>query len=64
MERDTRRKVLKAFEEADPSNLSIKEASEHAGVNRMSTSTWIKVLVAEGRLELLRERRALAVERR
>ena len=43
--------MLKVFEEKYPGDLGIKEAADNAGVGRGTASTWIKVLVAEGKLE-------------
>ena len=47
----TKRKVLKVFEEAAASDLSVSEAGRRAGVSSNTASTYIKVLVAEGKLE-------------
>ena len=43
METDTKTKVLKAFEEEYPADLSIKEAAVNAGVRSGTPSTYIKV---------------------
>ena len=48
---DTKGKVLKVFEDAYPTDLSIMDAAKGAGVMHGTASTYIKVLVAEGRLE-------------
>jgi len=47
----TKRRVLRAFEEATPTDLSISDAARRAGVSLATASTYIKVLVAEGALE-------------
>jgi len=47
----TKRRVLKAFKEAAPLDLSISEAGRRARVGTATAATYIKVLVAEGALE-------------
>jgi len=47
----TKRRVLKAFNEAAPLDLSISEAGRRARVGTATAATYIKVLVAEGALE-------------
>ena len=47
----TKRKVLRAFEEAAPGDLSVSEAARRAAVSSNTASTYIKVLVAEAKLE-------------
>lgn len=44
-------RVRRVFEEAHPLDLSVSEAATRAGVCGNTASTYIKVLVAEGRLE-------------
>lgn len=48
---DLKDKVLKGFQEAHPSDLSISEVAARVGVSVSTASTYIKVLVAEGFLE-------------
>lgn len=50
-EEDTKKTVLAVFKTAYPNDLSIAEASKHAGVAPNTASTWIKVLNAERMLE-------------
>ena len=47
----TKRRVLKAFKEAAPLDLSISEAGRRAKVGTATAATYIKVLVAENVLE-------------
>jgi len=47
----TKRRVLKAFKEAAPLDLSISEAGRRARVGNATAATYVKVLVAEGALE-------------
>jgi len=47
----TKRRVLKAFKEAAPLDLSISEAGRRARVGIATAATYIKVLVAESVLE-------------
>ena len=46
-----KRKVFNAFEEAAPGDLSVSEAAKRAQVSSNTASTYIKVLVAETKLE-------------
>ena len=48
---DTKGRVLKAFEDADPMDLSTSEVGNRAGVTRMTAFNYIRVLVAEGKIE-------------
>ena len=50
-ETNAKTKVLNAFHEAAPADLSMSEAAKRAGVSPNTASTYIKVLIAEGRLE-------------
>jgi response regulator of citrate/malate metabolism len=47
----TKRRVLKAFKDAAPLDLSISEAGSRARVSDATAATYIKVLVAGGVLE-------------
>ncbi|MBU2008703.1 MAG: MarR family transcriptional regulator [Chloroflexi bacterium] len=47
----TKARVLRAFQESAPVDLSMSDAARRAGVSLATASTYIKVLVAEGALE-------------
>ena len=50
-ETSTKARVLRAFEEAAPADLSMSDAARRAGVSLATASTYIKILVAESALE-------------
>ena len=55
MSQETKRKVLRVFEEAYPQDLSIVEASRRAGISDPTAAMYIRILEAEGRIEFTRE---------
>ena len=50
-ETESKDKVLEAFLQVAPTDLSVSEAAERARVSTNTASTYIKVLVAEGMLQ-------------
>lgn len=50
-EASVKTKLINAFQEATPADLSVSEAAKRAGISPNTASTYIKVLIAEGRLE-------------
>ncbi len=54
MTEETKEKVLKVFEEAYPEDLSIVDASSKAGISDPTGAMYIRILEAEGKIELHR----------
>ena len=52
---DNKTKVLKALEEAYPQDLCIGEVAKATNLSRPTVSTWLKVLEAEGKIEVSRK---------
>lgn len=48
-------KILNVLRLNYPGDLSIGEISKKAGLSRPTTSTWVKVLEAKGRIEMSRK---------
>jgi DNA-binding transcriptional ArsR family regulator len=51
---NSKKKILKVIETVYPGDLSIKEVAEKTKLSRPTTSTWLKVLHAEGKIEISR----------
>ena len=52
---ESKEKILKELERAYPGDLSIGEVARKAKVSRPTASTWLKVLEAEGKVEISRK---------
>jgi len=52
---DNKTKVLKTLEEAYPQDLCIGEVAKATNLSRPTVSTWLKVLEAEGKIEVSRK---------
>lgn len=55
MTEDTKQRILRVLEEAYPKDLSIREVSMKAGMSHYTASMYLKILVAEGKVEFSRE---------
>lgn len=55
MTEETKKKVLKVLGEVYPKDLCIKEVSVKAGLSHYTTSMYLKILEAEGRVEFTRQ---------
>ncbi|MEM5866615.1 MAG: winged helix-turn-helix domain-containing protein [Candidatus Aenigmatarchaeota archaeon] len=54
-EQHSRAKILEVLNEAYPRDLSIGEVAKRAKVSRSTASMWLRVLVAERRIEVSRK---------
>jgi DNA-binding transcriptional ArsR family regulator len=52
---DKKQRVLKELEKAHPSDLSIGEVAEKTKLSRTTVSMYLKVLEAEGKIEISRK---------
>ncbi len=52
---ENKENILTVLTEAYPGDLSIGEVAQRSRLSRGTTSTWLKVLKAEGKIELSRK---------
>ena len=55
MGENTKEKIRKELEKAHPTDLSIGEVAKKTGFSRPTVSTYLKVLEAEGKIEVSRK---------
>ena len=55
MSRESKDKVFDVVKKAYPVDLPIAEVARQAKLNRVTASTWLKVLEAEGKIEVSRK---------
>jgi len=55
MSNNNKERVLETIRAAYPNDLSIKEVAEKSNLSRPTASTWLKVLYAEGKIEISRK---------
>lgn len=52
---DKKQKIFEELEKTHPTDLSIGEVAKKTGLSRTTVSTYLKVLEAEGKIELSRK---------
>ncbi len=55
MAEENKENILTVLKEAYPGDLSIGEVAQRSRLSRGTASTWLKVLKAEGKIELSRK---------